>query len=367
MRYALFALLLACGRAPAAAPPQPDGGEASEGTPPDAGAPDAGVADAGVAVQTLGVPEAGRLYHGVIPAGDAHDVSPGALDDYVSAVGRSVAWVYFDDEWHDSRAFPAATVAWVKARGAVPFVRLMLRSQKVPLVTDPVFTLDRIIAGDFDADLAAWARDAASQGPMVVEYGTEVNGDWNPWSAPYNGGLDKGPALFQQAYRHIVSVMKPIAPNITWALHYNSQSFPEDPRNVPASYYPGDDVVDWVGLSAYASERSTDHRCPSFRSLLDGMLPLLPAGKPQFIFEFGDTNNNPGCPAAPWVKAAFDDLLGGRWPGLRGFSWWQQKFVDDPSAGGSTDYLVQDDPGVLKAFRDALASPQIVDAPIVVP
>jgi hypothetical protein len=319
------------------------------------------------AAKRLGVPGAGALYHGVIPLGDAHEVSAAALDDYERAVGRGVAWVYFDDEWHDSRAFPSATVAWIRARGAVPFVRLMLRSQKIPLVTDPVFTLDRIIAGDFDADLAAWADAAASQGPLVVEYGTEVNGDWNPWSAPYNGGLDKGPPLFAKAFRHLVGVMRPRAPNIVWALHYNASPFPDDPRNVPPAYYPGDDVVDWVGLSAYGSERSNDHRCLTFRSLVDGIIAQLPSSKPLFIFEFGNTNNNPGCPAAPWVSAALTDLVGGRWPALRGFSWWQQRFVDDPAIGGGTDYLVQDDPDVLKAFRAALASRAIVDAPILVP
>jgi len=362
MRWAGVVLLAAaCGRAPAIAPPDAGTGSLA---PPDAGTPP----DAGMPPQALAVPDGGGLYHGVIPIGTGQpdsDISPSALDAYETAVGRKVAWVYFDDEWHDSRAFPETTVAWIEARGAVPFIRLMLRSQKVPLVTDPVFTLDRIIAGEFDGDLAAWAAAASAHGPLVVEYGTEVNGDWNPWSAPYNGGLDKGPALFQQAYRHIVSVVKPIAPNVTWALHYNSQNFPgDDARNVPVAYYPGDDVVDWVGISAYASERSNDHRCPSFRSLLDDVLPALPPSKPHFVFEFGDTDNNPGCPAPAWVAAAFDDMLAGRWPDLHGFSWWQQKFVDDPSAGGSTDYVVQDDPGVLAAFQRALASPKVLDAPL---
>jgi hypothetical protein len=324
--------------------------------------------------QALQVPGTGLLYHGVLPAGSDQpdsDASPAALATYEAVVGRRVAWVYFDDEWHLSRAFPGTTVAWIHAHGAVPFIRLMLRSQKEPLITDPVFTLDRIIAGEFDADLAAWAAAARSAGPIIVEYGTEVNGDWNPWSAPYNGGLDRAPALFAQAYRHIVSVMRGAgATNITWALHYNSQSFPEDPRNVPLSYYPGDDVVDWVGISAYGSERSNDHRCPSFRSLVDGMLPQVRAAaaqKPLFIFEFGNTNNNPGCPAGPWVSAALTDLLGGRWPDLRGFSWWQQKFVDDPAIGGGTDYLVQDDPAVNAAFRAGLTGPTagvVVDAPL---
>jgi hypothetical protein len=329
-------------------------------------------------LQTLALPPVGKMYHGVLPAGDdpdpSADISADALDIYESTVGRKVAWVYFDDEWHDSRAFPAATASWIRARGSVPFIRLMMRSQKMPLVTDPVFTLDRIIAGEFDADLAAWANAARSFAtPLIVEYGTEVNGDWNPWSAPYNGGLDVSPGKFQQAYRHIVELMRSRgAANITWALHYNSQNFPgTDHRNVPAAYYPGDDVVDWVGVSAYGSERSTDERCPTFGSLLDGIVPQLRAAtatKPLFVFEFASTNGNPGCSQAPWVQDALTDLLGGRWPDIQGFSWWQQKFVDDPATGGFTDYLVEDNPAVASAFHDALTGPsgaKVADRPVI--
>jgi hypothetical protein len=329
-------------------------------------------------LQTLALPPAGILYDGVFPAGEhpdpSNDISADALDAYESTVGRKVAWVYFDDEWQASRAFPAATASWIRARGSVPFIRLMMRSQKVPLVTDPVFTLDRIIAGQFDRDLAAWA-DAAKgfATPLIVEYGTEVNGDWNPWSAPYNGGLDVGPGKFKQAYRHIVELMRGRgATNITWALHYNSENFPgTDHRNVPSAYYPGDDVVDWVGVSAYGSERSTDQRCPTFRSLVDGIVPQLRAAtatKPLFVFEFASTMGNPGCDQTPWVEGALTDLLSGRWPDIHGFSWWQQKFVDDPSAGGFTDYLVQDNPAVESAFHDAFTgatAPQVVDRPII--
>jgi hypothetical protein len=319
----------------------------------------------------LTIPPAGALYHGVLPAGDGPtdvgtDASEAALDAYEQAVGRKVAYVYFSDEWMVSRTFPAQTVAWIRGRGAIPFIRLMLRSQKEPLHFDPVFTLDRIIAGEFDGDLGAWADAAKTVGPMIVEYGTEVNGDWNPWSAPYNSGLDVGPGKFKQAYRHIVGVMRAHgATNITWALHYNAQAFPEDPRNVASAYYPGDDVVDWVGVSAYGSERSTDHRCNSFRSLIDGILPQLRAAtatKPLFVFEFGNTSTNAACPAGPWVKAAFDDLLGGRWPDIRGFAWWQERWNDDGHLG--SDMLVQDDPSVSAAFKSALVSPQVVDAPI---
>lgn len=330
----------------------------------------------GATLRKIAVPGEGSLYHGVFPAADKpqgeSDVSQQALDGYEQAAGRQVAWVYLDNEWFVSRAFPVQTATWVRARGAVPFIRLMMRSQKEPLVVDPVFTLDRILTGEFDPDLAAWA-DAARRfaTPLVVEYGTEVNGDWNPWSAPYTGGYDVGPAKFKAAWRHIVELMRSRgANNITWALHYNGENFPGDePRNVPAAYYPGDDVVDWVGISVYGSERASDHRCPTFRALVDAMAPQLRAAtsvKPLFIFELGITNNNPGCAAGPWVKAAFDDLLGGRWPDVRGFSWWQQR-IPDRSGGFSSDMLIQDDPAVTAAFRNALTGPgagQIVDRPL---
>ena len=240
----------------------------------------------------------------------------------------------------------------------------MMRSQRRPLVTDPTFTLDRIVAGEFDGDLSAWADAARSFGTaLVVENGTEVNGDWNPWSAPYNGGLDVGPGKFKAAYRHIVGVMRGRgATNITWSLHYNAENYPgDDPRNVPAAYYPGDDVVDWVGISAYGSERSNDHRCPTFRSLVEDMLPQLrvaTASKPLFIFEFGITNNNSGCEAGPWVVSALGDLLGGRWPDVRGFAWWNERWNNDGAEG--SDMLVQDDPrgydGVVRCVRALRAS-----------
>ena len=103
-------------------------------------------------------------------------------------------------------------------------------------------------------------------------------------------------------------------------------------------------------------------------SLVEDMLPQLhaaTASKPLFIFEFGITNNNARCAAAPWVLAALADLLGGRWPQVRGFAWWQERWNNDGAAG--SDMLVQDDPAVAAAFRTALtgpSAPSVVDAPL---
>ena len=86
-------------------------------------------------LRRLDVPEAGRAYHGVLPAGTTEpdsDVSPRALDGYEQTVGRKVAYVYFSTDWFRSRAFPSNTAGWIRDRGSVPFIRLMMRSQRQP-------------------------------------------------------------------------------------------------------------------------------------------------------------------------------------------------------------------------------------------
>ena len=56
-------------------------------------------------------------------------------------------------------------------------------------VADPIYTLQGFIDGKFDIDLKRWAQDAKRVGiPIMVEFGTEVNGGWFPWSGILNGG-----------------------------------------------------------------------------------------------------------------------------------------------------------------------------------
>ena len=91
-------------------------------TPTSGGSPRGG----GGGKLRLQIPSAGTVYHGVHAgaAGGYEDrVDPAELDAYEGAVGRKVAWVYFSSEWSKSRAFPTQTAAWIRGRGAVPFVR----------------------------------------------------------------------------------------------------------------------------------------------------------------------------------------------------------------------------------------------------
>lgn len=321
----------------------------------------------------LELPPAGQLYHGVYPGsttGNEDDITPRNLTDYVTAAGRSVAWVYWSNNWgtaidppFSSRAFPLAQATWIRAQGAVPFVRLMLRSTMDASKPEPVFTLAAIASGQFDPDLAAWADAAAAfQTPVVVEFGTEVNGQWFSWNGTYNGGAGAGPQAFKAAYRHIVLLMRGRgATNLTWAFHVNATDDPAVSWNAFENYYPGDDVVDWVGLSAYGAQSPNDTGVAAFADQVDpavARLQALAPSKPVFVFELGACD----CAqitAAAWSQAALSSLLSGRWPAVRGFSWWNEAWT---SGAATTDMRVQSVPGLATAFQASLAgSPAVCD------
>ena len=56
----------------------------------------------------IGLPGAGKLYHGVFPGGSDGKENKPTLDNllsYEASAGRTVAWVYFSHEWSKCREF----------------------------------------------------------------------------------------------------------------------------------------------------------------------------------------------------------------------------------------------------------------------
>lgn len=187
---------------------------------------------------TYSAARAALIYHGVATHSWSSFVTPGVrqeaaikaeVDSYEAAVNRTVAWVEFGHEWEtDGRAFPWGVATSIRNRGDTPLIFLNLRT--VDEGPDPVYTLAKIIAGRYDADLAAWADEARNFGSeLIVNWGWEMNGDWNPWNGAHNGGERVGPARFKEAYRHIIKLMRDRgATNIRWGFHIN---FPECPSD----------------------------------------------------------------------------------------------------------------------------------------
>ncbi len=254
--------------------------------------------------QKLVSPADGQLYHGANPdfGGTEDIVNAEAIQDFETLAKKKIAWAYFSDNWYDAVKFPADAVETIQKEGRIPFIRLMPRTDFKDDSPDPVYTLQGIIDGKFDTVLTAWALEAKDNGkPLLVEFGTEVNGNWFPWCGLYNGGaatdgygdptLADGPERFRDAYRHIVTLFRNNgAVNITWFFHVDAYSAPEQAWNTIAAYYPGDEYVDWLGVSVYGPQTPSE-TYQSFTDIMEDIYPhiIKLSAKPIAILELGIT------------------------------------------------------------------------------
>lgn len=339
---------------------------------------------ASVPTTIIASPPAGSLYHGVYPGGVTgaeDDITDADVASYETSVAHQVAWVYFSNNWYRGRRFPWSTARMIRNRGSVPYIRLMLRSGPDNPRPEPVYKLTRILRGDFDASLRAWAYSARSFGtPLIVEYGTEVNGDWFSWNGRWNGGgrttgygsptWPDGPERFRNAYRRIVRIMNGVgARNIIWVFHVNAEIIPYVWWNTYKYYYPGDPYVSWIAVSAYGPQSPTETDIGTFRSMMDYVHPRLGSfnlTKPVMVAEFGADVRNPNVDASDWSRAAIDDMVAGRWSRVRGFSWWNERWENDDDPAHDTTMRVQDSADLAGVFQTELSDHggQIVCRPL---
>lgn len=316
----------------------------------------------------LAPPAAGQ-YHAAYPdfVLSEDKVSASRIRALERLAGKPLAWVYFSDNWMGRIRFPAGNVRIIDEAGRVPFVRLMARSTWRSGGPDPLYTLQRILDGEFDAELTAWFEDARDAGiPLLVEFGTEVDGDWFPWNGRWNGaGVTTGygdpaeadgPERFRDAYRHLVDLSRAVdADDLTWVFHVNGDSWPRTAWNTPAAYYPGDAYVDWIGVSIYGNQAPDEYH-GSFRRLLDDVYPVLCAlspHKPLAVLEWGISQRPGRGTKAVWIREALRVLRSGRWPRIKAASYWHE---DWPETDGTvTDLRIDSSRGASRAYRRGVA------------
>lgn len=244
------------------------------------------------------------IYHSAYPdfGGTEDVVTSEAITEFETLAGKDIVWAYFSNNWYNNIQFPVDDVNTIHNSGRVPFIRMMPRSNFDEGGPDPVYTMQRIIDGDFDTELTQWAIDASNTGvSLLVEFGTEVNGNWFPWNGQYNGGgitteygdtnLADGPERFRDAYRHIIDICNSNGvTNITWFFHVDAYSEPENSWNAIENYYPGDDYIDWLGVSVYGPQEPGDEY-QEFSEIINDVYPSLVnlADKPIAILEFAIT------------------------------------------------------------------------------
>ena len=253
------------------------------------------------------IPREDGVYNGAFPdfGGQENFVSDERIIAYQGLIEKDIAWAYFSNNWIGGVEFPIDDLTIIHNNGNTPFVRLMPRSDFEEYGEDEIYTLQRILDGDFDDDLAAWFTKAAQLPyPILCEFGTEVNGSWFPWNGQYSGAgttdgygdsnIPDGPERFRDAYRHLVDLANANqATNITWFFHVDVHGEPAEEWNDIALYYPGDEYVDWVGFSAYGPYTPQEDM-EYFSDLVDAIYPKLTqlTNKPIAVLEFGVTELN---------------------------------------------------------------------------
>jgi hypothetical protein len=296
-------------------------------------------------------------------------VSVAKIDAFTRLAGRAPVWVYLAQHWHKGLQFPREKVLAIWRHGQLPYIVFQPDSGalygpgKPQQYPEQTYSLQHILDGDFDPQLRAWADAARDlEIPILMEFGTEVNDDWGPWNGKWNGAgqtdgygdptYPDGPERFRDAYRHLVTLFREEgATNVTWFFHADSYGQSED-WNQLHWYYPGDDYVDWVGISDYGSLAS-NQPIQDFADKLvwshvyDDLAALTQ--RPMGIVEMGVVDNATHGKAA-WITSAFDTLKSGRFPRLRSAVWWQ---TNSPP----NDTRIDSSPASLAAFRAAIADP----------
>ncbi len=318
----------------------------------------------------LSFPENGTLWNGAFTPVRYHnnemEISNESIQSYIYHSGKPLNIIAFSHEWSINRSFPIEQITTIHAFGAIPYVRLMLRTDNKQYRPEPLFTLKRIRDGFYDTEIRKFAKEAKELPyPLLIEYGTEMNGWWFSWNG-YWTGKEKGTLLFQSVYRHIITLMKEEgADNLIWVFHINWHSNPEEEWNNPKMYYPGDELIDIIGISAYGALTPDDkNSLPFWVMMNEGYQTArnISQSKPVLLSEFGTDIRNPYTPADVWIEEAFSTLIEqNQWSHVIGFVWWNANWPNDLNPENNTTMRIEDDISIQNIFRKYLSSDVVAD------
>ncbi|MDA0353306.1 MAG: PQQ-dependent sugar dehydrogenase [Chloroflexi bacterium] len=279
----------------------------------------------------------------------------------------------------------------------VDFLETTRSRQSIALVTlEPFDGLGAVTPTAVDELAAIVAASPGGGATVMIRFAHEMNGSWYPWS--------QQPEAYIAAFRLVAETVYDEAPGTTmlWAPNYgggypfrggafeatvrqpgfalldsNGDGQLDTTDDPYAPYYPGDDVVDWVGMSLYhwgSAYPWRENEVPEAGKFIaelrgeysgangdDSAIPDFYGeyaerrGKPLAIPETAALYNTtlPGDEAAiksDWWSQVFSQETREQLPALRMVNWFEHLKPEAEVGGNIIDWRATGDPSLAEAF-----------------
>lgn len=250
------------------------------------------------------------------------------------------------------------------------------------------------------ADLGQTLRGITARGvPTFVRFAHEMNGSWYAWG--------QQPAAYVEAFRRVATAVHDVPGTATvWAPNYGAgypfsggrfAARPDGPDfagldtdadgslgpadDAYAPYYPGDEAVDWVGMSLYHWGNIHpwgENEIPeagAFAARLTGTYDGANGDEtavPDFYADYVDAHEKPMAitetaalwdPAGPgpdeaaivstWFEQVFGPDVHGRFPRLRMINWFEWR-KDEAEVGTTIDWRLSGGPDLARSLLAAV-------------
>ena len=240
-------------------------------------------------------------------------------------------WMMKDGSWGE---FQTTYFQNARNHGSIPMINWS--SQRLGSgINQPDFQLRDIYAGTYDAYIRSWATAAKNWGhPFFLRFNHELNGWWYPWGEgkTSTGAIVNGNSAgdFVKAWRHVHDIFTSVgATNVTWVWSLNHMS---TSSQYPAlsTLYPGDNYVDWTGLSVYNKYNTWAGLNPLltgsegmtwFKNSYNEVLTVAP-NKPIMLTEWASLEaGDGGVKKAAWITDALTNQIPVNFPKIKAVVW----------------------------------------------
>lgn len=208
-----------------------------------------------------------------------------------------------------------------------------------------------VLNGEYDDFLKDYAKTVSEfDHPVLFRLGNEMNGDWCPYSS-YNTSKDT--EIFKEFYRYVYKIFQDAgADNVIWIWNPNGKSFPDFKWNNESMYYPGDEYVDVIGMTAYnTGTYYPGENWTEFSELYDSLYAEYSTlyRQPMMITEFA--SSSVGGDKNQWIKNMFDHI--GNYEKIKIAIWWDG--CDwDANGNVARPYFINETPEIIETFRELL-------------